>query len=241
MSRRVRDFLARLDTTPQRVGTHRLQRPLYALPGLAARPWWSPRRFPWTRSLEKNTAKVRAELAAIRPAPHPEAQTLASSGSSRQYLFYNHGERMDEHCARCPVTVALVEAIPGADSAALVYFSVLRPHTRVIAHAGPTNLRIRCHLPLVVPEGATLRVGSTTRHWQQGRCLVFDDSFVHEANNPSEEDRIVLIVDVWHPDLSRAERAELQRGLGAYVQRKAPRPPEPPMVGAAAAFADVER
>lgn len=243
MSRRVREFLARLDAPAGVVDARRLQRPLYPLEGLAARPWHAPRRYAWTRALEENANAIRAELAAIRSTPHPEAQSLAASGSWHQYLLYRYGERVDEHCARCPRTAALVDAIPGADRAGLVYFSVLGPHTHVTAHAGPTNLRIRCHLPLVVPDGCTLRVGSTTRRWQEGKCLVFDDSFVHEADNPSGSERIVLIVDVWHPDLTRAERALLSRGIRARLERDAPhpRPAGPAMVGAAAAFARVPR
>lgn len=242
MSRRVREFFERLDAPAGVVDTRRLQRPLYRLEGLAARPWHSPRRYAWTRALEEHADAIRAELSAIRPAPHPEARSLAASGSWHQYLLYRYGERMDEHCARCPRTAALVDAIPGADTAALVYFSVLGPHTHVTAHAGPTNLRIRCHLPLVVPPGCTLRVGSVTRPWREGKCLVFDDSFVHEADNPSGNDRIVLLVDVWHPDLTAAERSELSRGLRARLERGTPRPPpaEPAMVGAAAAFAGVK-
>lgn len=240
MSRRVREFFARLDAPPGVVDTRQLQRPLYRLEGLAARPWHARRHYPWTRELEDNAAAIREELSAVRPAPHPEAHSLASTGAWQQYLFYRYGERFDEHCAECPRTAAVVDAIPGADSAGLVYFSVLGPKTRVAPHAGPTNLRIRCQLPLVVPEGGALRVGSRTRHWKQGQCLVFDDSFVHEANNPSDQPRIVLIVDVWHPDLSTEERIELQRGIDARL-----RPPSPPRVvpsvnvGAAAAFADV--
>ncbi len=192
--------------------------------------------------LEENADAIRAELEAIRPAPHPEARGLLSSGSWRQYALYRHGYRLDEHCARCPTTTLLVDAIPGADSAGLVYFSVLDPHTHVVAHAGPTNLRIRCHLPLMVPDGCALRVGKTWRAWREGKCLVFDDSFVHEADNPTDRERIVLIVDVWHPDLTPAERTQLGRAIRAHLEQRTPQPWRPSprtMVGATAAFADV--
>src|SRR5206468_8159148 len=64
----------------------------------------------------------------------------------------------------------------------------------------------------------TLRVGSETRTWRKGKCLVFDDSFEHEATNPSERARVVLLVDVWHPDLTAAQRrrlASMYRGTRA--------------------------
>ena len=43
------------------------------------------------------------------------------------------------------------------------------------------------------------------RHWEEGKVLVFDDSFEHEAWNDSEAPRVVLIFDIWHPDLSKGE------------------------------------
>ena len=48
-------------------------------------------------------------------------------------------------------------------------------------------------------------VGDEARQWEEGRCLVFEDYFEHEAWNHTDEDRIVLIVDLWHPDLSATE------------------------------------
>jgi aspartyl/asparaginyl beta-hydroxylase (cupin superfamily) len=57
------------------------------------------------------------------------------------------------------------------------------PNTTLRPHTGPTNSRLRLHLPLVVPIGADagLTVGGESHRWEPGQCLVFDDSFVHEA------------------------------------------------------------
>jgi aspartyl/asparaginyl beta-hydroxylase (cupin superfamily) len=82
----------------------------------------------------------------------------------------------------------------------------MRATTHINPHRGPTNMRVRCHLGIKVPDGdCAIRVGGETRRWQEGRCLVFDDSLVHEAWNHTDEDRIVLIVDLWHPGLSDTE------------------------------------
>ncbi len=94
----------------------------------------------------------------------------------------------------------------------------LAPDTHVKAHYGPTNKKLRCHLPIHIPASASdaataqeesaawIRVAGETRHLTEGRAVLFDDSFLHEAANTSkEEPRIVLIVDVWHPDLSNEE------------------------------------
>ena len=68
------------------------------------------------------------------------------------------------------------------------------------------NCRLICHLPLIVPDGCWLRVGNETRQWEQGKLLIFDDSIEHEARNPSGEMRIILLFDIWRPELSDAER-----------------------------------
>jgi aspartate beta-hydroxylase len=93
----------------------------------------------------------------------------------------------------------------------------MRGSTHIDSHRGPTNLRLRCHLALKVPEGdCAIRVGEKTRKWHEGRCLVFDDYFDHEAWNHTEEDRVVLIVDIWHPGLSATE-VTLLGGLQNYT------------------------
>jgi aspartate beta-hydroxylase len=105
----------------------------------------------------------------------------------------------------------------------LIYVSRLRGGTHIDAHRGPTNLRVRCHLALKVPEGdCAIRVGVQTRRWEEGRCLVFDDHFDHEAWNHTEEDRLVLIVDLWHPGLSATE-VTLLEGLQAHTYAQARR------------------
>ena len=86
--------------------------------------------------------------------------------------------------------------------------------THVWAHCGPTNCRLRAHLGLVVPnEGVgkrpTLRVEDRTLHWEEGKMFVFDDSFEHEVWHNGTKRRLVLIVDLWHPELTQQQRASL--------------------------------
>jgi aspartyl/asparaginyl beta-hydroxylase (cupin superfamily) len=93
----------------------------------------------------------------------------------------------------------------------------MRANTHISPHRGPTNLRLRCHLAIKVPTGdCAIRVGEQTRHWREGTCLVFDDHLEHEAWNHTDEDRIVLIVDLWHPALSATE-VKLLEGLHNYT------------------------
>jgi aspartate beta-hydroxylase len=91
------------------------------------------------------------------------------------------------------------------------FLSALAPTTHVWPHHGPTNKKLRCQLPLLVPptdEGchSWLRVNDQLVRLEEGKCIVFDDSFEHEAmNESSTTPRIILIFDIWHPDLSDSE------------------------------------
>jgi 2-methylisocitrate lyase-like PEP mutase family enzyme len=93
-------------------------------------------------------------------------------------------------------------------------FAVLSPGARLQAHCGPTNARLRVHIGLSVPENAAMRVGNETRRWREGEAFIFDDSFEHEVWNEGSEPRLVFIFDVWHPQLTLAERDAIRRHFG---------------------------
>jgi aspartate beta-hydroxylase len=86
-----------------------------------------------------------------------------------------------------------------------VKFSVAAPRTHIEPHCAPNNLRIRCHLGMIVPEGCEIRVRDQTRSWEEGKCLILDDSFDHEVWNRSDRTRVILLVDFWHQDLTELE------------------------------------
>ena len=89
-------------------------------------------------------------------------------------------------------------------------FSILQAGTHITAHYGPTNCRIRCHLPLFVPKGCLLCVNGERRKWKEGELLLFDDSFLHEAwHRGTDGERVVLMLDLWHPELTMVEREAL--------------------------------
>jgi aspartyl/asparaginyl beta-hydroxylase (cupin superfamily) len=90
-----------------------------------------------------------------------------------------------------------------------VLFSRLEPGAHIPPHTGLLNCRLICHLPLIVPKGCWLRVGNETREWEEGKLLIFDDSIEHEAKNPAEDLRIILLFDVWRPELGEEERAAI--------------------------------
>ena len=215
--------------------THPLQQPSFLfVPGLPDRAWWERGDFAFLAQIEAQADAIRDELLQVLAdedglAPYvdmpddapaaPMWRTLNRSPSWSGYHLYRHGERIEEHARRCPRTMAALDAlpllrIPGHGPEAL--FSVLRPGTHIPPHTGVMNGRLTVHLPLVVPpECGALAAAHEPRAWTEGECLVFDDSFVHEAWNRSAHTRVVLIFDAWNPDLTAVEREALAAGITA--------------------------
>ena len=123
--------------------------------------------------------------------------------------MWQYGELLQENAARCPKTVRAMADIPLAwvkNRSPSVLFSLLRPGAHIPPHTGEVNTRLICHLPLIVPENCSLRVGNETRPVVEGRAWVFDDTIEHEAWNGSAETRVILLFEVWRPELSAEER-----------------------------------
>ena len=85
-------------------------------------------------------------------------------------------------------------------------FMVLKPGVAIPAHHDTSNVNITCHLGIKIPENCAIRVGSETRSWAEGETLFFDQSFEHEAWNKSQEKRVVLLLDLCHPELTKIEK-----------------------------------
>lgn len=203
------------------------QRPTFLyFPDIANKTYYPRQDFAWMETLEAATATVRDELRAVlaqerqleaflgEESPEQARGMLGSSSdqdpSWNAYFFHRHGRRHDGHCAGCPHTAALLDALPLVrirDHAPEALFSVLSPGTHILAHTGVTNTRLVTHLPLIVPPDCAIRVAGQEHVWREGRGVTFDDTWEHEAWNRSDQLRVVLILDSWHPDLSEVERA----------------------------------
>eukprot|EP00761_Pharyngomonas_kirbyi_P008791 gb/GECH01008803.1/.p1 GENE.gb/GECH01008803.1/~~gb/GECH01008803.1/.p1 ORF type:complete len:164 (+),score=29.19 gb/GECH01008803.1/:1-492(+) len=130
-------------------------------------------------------------------------------------------KKMEENCSRCPQTTALIESLPGCMTGcgfAYAYFSVIQPGTHILPHHGVSNTKLRMQLCLQAPEDplVSLRVGAETRCYKEGNLFIFDDSFDHEVLYPDSEqnkERVVLLVDFWHPDMTTGEKNVICRLL----------------------------
>jgi aspartate beta-hydroxylase len=160
-----------------------------------------------------------------------EEDYLGGDPRSRSWdalFFYRHGEHRAQVHEDCPRTSLALQGVPLtriADHAPEVLFSVLAPQTHIKPHHGVTNTRVVTHLPLVIPGGdCALVVGGQRHAWQQGRCVTFDDTFLHEAWNRTDQRRVVLILDSWNPFLGAEEciaLKDLVEGIGHFNRRAA--------------------
>ncbi|MFI9237341.1 aspartyl/asparaginyl beta-hydroxylase domain-containing protein [Streptomyces sp. NPDC053079] len=217
----------------QGVWRHPAQRPVHYLPSIPPRPVYDPSAFWFTAHLRENHAAMRAELDAVTdPAGQgflPVEEPLLGKGRWEQVTFYEAGHRFDDACDRFPVTAAVIEGIPEASHAGsgVATLSWLHPGTHIVPHCGGTNARLRVHLGLKVPEGPAMRVGEEWLRWEEGGCLVFDDSFEHEVRHEGTEPRVVLLLDVTHPaldvhtrDAILADRASFEERVVGFMNRQ---------------------
>ena len=192
-------------------------------PGLEARPWHDAAGFPIVAALERHFSEIRSEAARLSDVSFQvESESIRRVGSWEVAFLYECGKRNDEICASMPMLTAIVESHATVRSASgLIYVSRLRKQTAIRSHYGPSNLRLRCHLALEIPDRSCgISVNGEARSWTTGRCLVFDDSFHHHAWNHSDQDRMVVVIDLWHPGLSERE-IELLSGLQRFMTKQA--------------------
>lgn len=205
-----------------------LQQPsMFYFPGLPQRAFYEREEFDWVAPMEAMTDAIVRELEAVRAQDAefaPYVQTSAGRPAPNNPLrddpswgalyFWQGGAPVEENARRCPSVMAALAHAPipvigGRSPMAL--WSLLRPGTHIQPHHGLLNTRLICHLPLLAPDDCALRVGAETRAWRKGKMLLFDDSIEHEAWNRSGETRVVLLFEVWRPEIDAEEREALTR------------------------------
>jgi len=164
--------------------------------------------FPWAAEIEKDWPKIRTELdrVLIRQAELPgfheistDVATISQDAGWKTFLLTAYGLKSERNIALCPDTYAAVQKIPGMVTA---MFSIFEPGKHLQPHRGPYNGVLRLHLGLKVPphpDKIGIRVGRQVCHWEEGKALIFDDAYEHEAWNHSDETRVVLFVDFIKP------------------------------------------
>ncbi|HEY0412057.1 MAG TPA: aspartyl/asparaginyl beta-hydroxylase domain-containing protein [Allosphingosinicella sp.] len=209
-------------------------------PGLVEREYHDREDFPWLGDLEAATEAIAADFRRVMAAERAELvpyiqypddvplrqwQALNRSRDWTAIHLVRNGQAVEANARHCPAVMALLPRldqphIPGRGPNAM--FSLLAPGAHIPPHTGVANSRLVCHLPLIVPPGCWFRVGEERRVWEIGKAWVFDDTIEHEAANPSEVLRVILIVDTWHPGLSPPERAAVAAVMAATDPPEAP-------------------
>eukprot|EP01117_Protostelium_nocturnum_P002946 TRINITY_DN13881_c0_g1_i1.p1 TRINITY_DN13881_c0_g1~~TRINITY_DN13881_c0_g1_i1.p1 ORF type:complete len:245 (-),score=67.72 TRINITY_DN13881_c0_g1_i1:36-770(-) len=182
----------------------------------------NPAEFLFTLELEENWKVIKEEFQNLNEQlfhPWPEQNLYKQNGEKGKgwdvFGLYAFGKKHFRNTRLCPKTTEIVERIPGMSTAA---FSILTPGSRILPHVGYygySELVLRCHLGLIIPskkEECFLTVGPCQQSWEEGKCMVFDDTFLHSATNHSDETRVVLLLDF--------SAGELPEGCEEFVDEK---------------------
>lgn len=171
-------------------------------------PVFDNKQFNWTKLLEDNWISIRKELESILPFHQKlpnlqdiqqEQNVLNQDNKWKTFFLFGFGIKATMNCQSCPVTTSLLEQIPGMKTA---FFSVLSPHKHIPAHKGIFKGLIRSHLGLIIPGkpgDCVMRIEKENIYWQEGKSVVFDDTYEHEVWNNTSEVRVVLLIDVIRP------------------------------------------
>ncbi len=214
-----------------------LQEPsVFYYPGLPQKRFYDPEEFPWFESVLALLPQMQAELVRAmesgangfapyvqrtqhRPAPN---NPLLENEAWTAFHFWRDGKVVEENAALCPATMEALSfvpmpVIPGRSPNA--HWSRLLPGAHITPHTGMLNTRLICHVPILTAPSCWLRVGSETREWIDGVPLVFDDSINHEAKNEGQQERVVLLFEIWRPEIDAADReaiGNIFQAIGEY-------------------------
>ena len=205
---------------------------VFYYPGLAQRRFFEADEFPWLAQMLALLPAMQAELAAVmaegaagfdpyvhrqahRPAPN---NPLLDDDAWSAFHFWRDGKMVPANADRCPATMAALALAPMpriTGRSPNAHWSRLKPGAHIAPHVGMLNCRLICHIPILTAPACTLRVGSETRTWAPRVPLIFDDSIEHEARNAGDQERVVLLFEVWRPEVPEADRETIARMLEA--------------------------
>jgi ornithine lipid ester-linked acyl 2-hydroxylase len=164
--------------------------------------------FAFLREFEKNWPTIEREVQGILKYREdipvfqdvsPDQMRIATGKNWRTFILYGFGGRLEKNCKQAPITSSMLSKVPNIQSA---WFSILGPNYHIPAHRGVTKGILRCHLGLIIPkdrDNCYLVLDGKKLLWQQGELFVFDDTYVHEVYNNTDEERVILLFDFDRP------------------------------------------
>ena len=186
-----------------------LQRPVSRyVPGLTSKPWYDTKDYPFIALIEGGYKDIKSELIFnLQERPHlftGETENLHIGGEWTELRLKSSGYGFTKYTQYFPKTMQHIQKC--GPSFTSIKFSAIQPGTHIRTHTGPSNERLRLHLCLIHTGGAKIRVGTEWHTWTEGKVIMFDDSWEHEVIHTGQETRIVLILDIWHPELPENQR-----------------------------------
>jgi len=194
---------------------------MYAFSAVKAAPILDRPKFAQLDPLRDGWREIREEAlhlfdeGYIRAAEkHNDASfgSFFKEGWKRFYLKW-YGEPLPSAHTLCPNTVALLDTIPSVKAA---MFALLPPGSKLNPHRDPFAGSLRYHLGLITPNSDDCRifVDGELYAWRDGEDIVFDETFVHWAENRTDQTRVILFCDVERP-----LRTAPMRALNRFVSR----------------------
>ncbi|MGV9315102.1 aspartyl/asparaginyl beta-hydroxylase domain-containing protein [Streptomyces sp. NPDC003691] len=193
----------------------------WILPGISQQPWHDPyghpELAPVVHALEAGHDTIKKELEtawADRRKAFSDYEHYLTRQSDWQALYlFRDGAPVTESAEPVPTAFRIIqeEAVDTGVLCPLLecHFSTLLPGAAIAPHCDLWNFSINLHLPVDIPEDCGITVAGETRSWEEGKCLLFDYSFEHEAWNRGTRPRTCLLVDLWHPETTVPERKAL--------------------------------
>jgi beta-hydroxylase len=186
--------------------------------------------FPELRPLADNWQMIRDEALRLFDDGYIRAaeknadagfRTFFRTGWKRFYVKW-YEDALPSARALCPQTTELVASIPSVNAA---MFTLLPPGARLGAHRDPFAASLRYHLGLKTPnsEDCFIAVDGEPYYWRDGEAVMFDETYVHTAENRTEDMRLILLCDIERP-LTNGFARGLNRWLGHRIIRSAASP-----------------
>lgn len=203
---------------------------LFFFPGIRSSPFWKSNELKSVKILQENYPIIKKEYIEANENKYFQLENdyklrdhehSLHKGNWEWSSYISKGTKQDSFKNVFPLTHEILESIDDKIidlPFSYCFFSRLAPSSSISAHYGPCNIRLRIHLALDIPDNCFIRVAEQETKWEEGKCLVFDDTYLHEVqNNNKSRNRSILLLDIWHPDINIEEKeAIINMFKGAY-------------------------
>ncbi|MBP5972971.1 aspartyl/asparaginyl beta-hydroxylase domain-containing protein [Brasilonema sp. CT11] len=180
----------------------------FVVTGLTSKPWYEIIDIPKLKMLEDSYEIIRQEtLLAIKDKKlRKPYYVFGVSPDGWDWIeLLNAGKKVEKNIIHFPQTLKLIENLSSHIRFVHVQLSFLEPGKVIKPHRSEVSYYLSSHLGLVIPEKCGISVAGDSRTWQEGKCIIFDDSYEHAAWNYSDSLRIVLFLIFYHPELTDVE------------------------------------